>query len=129
MKEYKVTEYPKNGECVVSEKVFDSQKRLREYLSEHGASYDAHKLSCLDNDLLVVRKIELDGNYIEIEELALPPKIDSVYIDGVDYISLDGAVRKYGMTLSQVKYTVKTKALKKFSAGVMARVFVEDNFV
>lgn len=129
MKNYKVTEYSENGEIVVSEKNFDSQKKLREYLSEHGASYDAHKLSKLGNDSIIVSKIELGGNYIEIEELALPARTDSVYIDGVEYISLDCAMKKHDMTLSQVKYAVTSKGLKKFSAGAMSRVFVEDCFI
>lgn len=129
MKKYKVTEYSETGLLVVSEMVFDSQKELKNYLSEHGASYDAHKLSTLGNDSIVIYKIDLDGDYIEIEELALPGKTDCVYIDGIEYISLNNAMVKHDMTLSQVKYAVESRGLKKFSAGMMNRIFVEDKFV
>ncbi len=128
MKRYVVNEYPETGKYLVSVKGFDSQKKLRDYLSEHGASYDAHKLSELGDDMLVIKKINLGGNYIEIEESVIPPKTDSVYIDGIEYISLDGAMEKYDMSLSQVKYAQKTRMLKSFSAGFMGRVFVEDVF-
>ena len=129
MKNYLVTEYSPDGLLVISEKTFDSQKKLREYLSAQGASYDAHKLSTLGDDSIVIYKIDLDGDYIEIEELALPGKTDCVYIDGIEYISLNNAMVKHDMTLSQVKYAVESRGLKKFSAGMMNRIFVEDKFV
>lgn len=127
MKSYIVHEYSA-GEDYLSSRNFRTQQELKDYLSAHNASYDAHKLSNLGYDLLKIEKIDLDGGFVEIEELAMPRRTDSIVIDGVDYISLDGAVRKYDMTLSQVKYASKTKGLKSFSAGSMGRVFVEDCF-
>ncbi len=128
MKSYLLHEYSAGGDYV-SSRDFRSQQELRDYLSSHGASYDAHKLSDLGDDSIVISKINLGGDYVEVEELALPGRTDSVVIDGIEYISLDGAVRKYDMSLSQVKYARKSRGLKAFAAGSMNRIFVEDNFL
>lgn len=129
MIEYLAHFFTEDGKYIRS-KNFLSQTILKSYLKEHGASYDVHKLSNLGDDLLTINKIDINGaGYIEIEELATPKKTDSITVDGVSYITQDGAMRKYGLTLRQVKYTVKTKGLNKFSAGAMNRLFVEDKFV
>ena len=127
MKGYLVHFYSKADEYT-SCRSFNSQSELKAYLEKLNASYDVHFLSSLGEDLLKIEKINLDGGYIEIEELALPRRTDSLTIDGIDYISIDGAVKKYDMSLSQIKYAKKSKSLKFFSAGSMGRVFIEDKF-
>lgn len=127
MKSYIVHEYSATGDYL-SHRDFKTQQALKEFLLAHGASYDVHRLSELGEDSLIISKINLGGHYVEIEEMAMPRRTDNVVIDGVDYISIDGAMRKYEMSLSQVKYARKSKGLKAFSAGTMGRVFVEDNF-
>ena len=127
MKGYLVHFYSVAGEYV-SYKVFNSQTELKNFLKTRNASYDVHKLSELGEDMLTINKIDCDGGYIEIEELALPNRTDSVTIDGISYISLDGAMKKYDMSLSQIKYAKKSKGLRSFTAGSMGRTFVEDKF-
>ena len=127
MKNYLLHVFTDAGKYV-SSMDFRSQYELKSFLESHEASYDAHRLATLGDDSLIISKIKLDGNIVEIEEMAMPTRTDTVVIDGVNYISLDGAARKYDMTLSQVKYARKSGGLKTFSAGCMNRVFVEDRF-
>ena len=112
-------------ERYLSSKVFRSQGELKDYLRTVDASYDAHKLSDLGEDSIIVNKLNLDG-FIEIEELATPSRTDSVVIDGIEYISIDEASKRYNMSACNVRKTIKTKGLKTFTAGAMSRIFVES---
>lgn len=120
---YIAHKYTGTGNYLFS-KVFKSQTELKKYLDTLEASYDVHKLSALGNDSLIVDKLNCDG-CIEIEELATPARTDSVYIDGLEYISIDEAVRRYDMPAYRVRSYIKTKKMKTITAGAMSRIFVE----
>ena len=124
MKSYIAHTFSKSGEYI-SCHVFRSQVELKDYLSTLDASYDVHKLSVLGEDSIIVEKLNIDG-YIEIEELATPPRTDTVIIDGVEYISIDEAARRYDMSVSNVRKTIKSKGMKTFTAGTLSRIFVES---
>lgn len=120
---YIAHKFTETGEYLFS-KTFKSQTELKKYLESFDASYDAHKLSALREDSLIVGKLNCDG-YIEIEELATPTRTDSVFIDGVEYISIDEAVKRYNMPAYKVRKVIKSKGLKTITAGAMSRIFVE----
>lgn len=126
MTPYIVSFYSQEGEWL-SDKFFYSQFKLKKYLMAIDASYDAHKLSALGDDSLIVSKLDFDG-YVEIQELALPPKTETVVIDGIEYISIEEAGRRLGMPEHKVRNKIKTECLNTIRAGVMSRVFVENVF-
>ena len=126
MTPYIVSFYSQNREFLF-DKFFYSQAKLKKYLKGINASYDAHKLSVLGDDSLVVSKLDFDG-YIEIQELALPPKTETVVIDGIEYISVEEAVRRLGVPEYKVRSKIKTDSLNTIRAGAMSRVFVENVF-